>query len=67
MSEPTLDHERLGQEPHLTHLHATFDAMIQRLGSVVPDLGRETAGDATSLNARRKKKSRATSEEQQGQ
>ena len=58
--------ERLGEEPHLTHLHAIFDAMIQRLGSVVPDLGRETAGDATSRNARRKKKSRATSEEQQG-
>ena len=55
MAEPTFDHERFGQEPHLTHLHAIFDAMIRRLGSVVPDLGRETAGDATSLNARRKK------------
>ncbi len=66
MAEPTFDHERLGQEPHLTHRHAIFDAMIPRLGSVVPDLGREMAGDATSLNARRKRKSHATSEEQQG-
>ena len=40
--------------------------MIQRLRSVVPDSGRETAGDATRVNARRKKKSHATSEEQQG-
>jgi hypothetical protein len=47
--------ERLGQQPHLTQLHAIFDAMIERLGSVVWDLGRNTAGDATSLNARRKR------------
>jgi hypothetical protein len=26
---------------------------VQRLGEVVPDLGRTTAGDATALNARR--------------
>jgi len=45
--------DRMGQEPHLAQLHGIFDAMIQRLGSVVPDLGRHTAGDATSLNARR--------------
>jgi len=47
--------DRVGEEPHLGHLHGIFDAMIRRLGSVVPDLGRTTAGDATSLNARRKK------------
>jgi hypothetical protein len=47
--------DRLGQEAHLRHLHGIFDAMIERLGSVVSDLGRNTAGDATSLNARRKK------------
>ena len=58
--------DRLGEEPHLSHLHEIFDAMIQRLGSVVPDLGRQTAGDATSLNARRKKARRAKSEEEQG-
>ena len=49
--------ERLGEEPHLSKLHGIFDAMIERLGSVVPDLGKDTAGDATSLNARRQKKS----------
>jgi hypothetical protein len=58
--------DRLGQEPHRTHLHDIFNAMIERLGSVVPDLGRDTAGDATSLNARRKSKQRAASECQQG-
>jgi hypothetical protein len=58
--------QRLGQEPHLWHLHAIFDAMIQRLGEAVPDLGRDTAGDATSLNARRKRGKDAESEQQQG-
>ncbi len=47
--------ERLGEEPHLTRLHEVFDTMIERLGSVVPDLGQNTAGDATYLNARRKR------------
>jgi hypothetical protein len=46
--------EVLGQEPHRTQVKQIFDAMIQRLGEVVPDLGRDTAGDATNLNARRK-------------
>jgi hypothetical protein len=58
--------DRLGQEPHLTHLHAIFDTMIRRLGEVVPDLGRDTAGDATGLNARRKRGKQAPSEKQQG-
>lgn len=58
--------DTLGREPHLTHLHGIFDAMIERLGSVVPDLGRNTAGDATSLNARRKKGRRAEVEQQEG-
>ncbi len=44
--------ETLGEEPHLSNLRAVFDAMAQRLGAVVPDLGRDTAGDATALNAR---------------
>jgi len=43
--------EVLGQEPHRTHVKQIFNAMIQRLGAVVPDLGRDTAGDATSLSA----------------
>jgi len=48
--------ERLGEQPHLSLLHEMFNTMIRRLGDTVPNLGQETAGDATSLNARRKKK-----------
>lgn len=58
--------DNLGQEPHLTHLHGIFDSLIQQLGQVVPDLGRDTAGDATSLNARRKPGVGRAAEEQQG-
>ncbi len=43
----------LGQEPHRPELQSVFNRMVQRLGTVVPDLGKHTAGDATSLNARR--------------
>lgn len=42
----------LGREPHLTLGHEVFEVMIQRLGGVVIDLGRDTAGDASGLNAR---------------
>lgn len=56
----------LGQEPHRLLLHKVFDAMVQRLGDVVPDLGRDTAGDATSLNARRKDADAANAEEAEG-
>ena len=35
-----------------------FNQMIQRLGEVVPDLGRATAGDSTSLKARRLRRDR---------
>ena len=42
----------LGREPHRTRLQAVFDAMIQRLGAAVPDLGRHTAGDSSGLSAR---------------
>lgn len=58
--------DRLGEEPHLTHLHAAFDALIERLGAAVPHLGSDTAGDATNLNARRKKEQRAEAERQAG-
>lgn len=58
--------ERLGEDPHLPRLHGIFDTMIQRLGQVVPDLGCQTAGDATSLNARRKSEQRAQAEVQDG-
>ena len=43
----------LGHPAHLTAIRACFDTMVQRLGTVVPDLGRRTAGDATALSARR--------------
>jgi hypothetical protein len=42
----------LGRPAHLALLRQTFDQMIQRLGAVVPDLGRHTAGDASGLSAR---------------
>jgi Transposase DDE domain len=45
--------EVLGQPPHLDHLRAVFDHLVQRLGQTVPDLGVHTAGDASALNARR--------------
>jgi hypothetical protein len=44
----------LGQEPHLSALRHVFDALARRLGTVVPDLGRHTAGDATALAGRAK-------------
>ena len=48
----------LGQEPHRLELEAMFNQMIQRLGEVVPDLGKATAGDSTSLKARRLRRDR---------
>lgn len=57
--------DALGQEPHLSLARAAFDALIQRLGQAVPDLGRQSAGDATYLNARHKNKA-ALREELQG-
>ena len=44
--------ERLGTEPFLPMVHAVFDQMVSRLAEAVPDLGRDTAGDATGLSAR---------------
>jgi hypothetical protein len=43
----------LGREPHRSRLQALFNAMVERLGVAVPDLGTHTAGDATALSARR--------------
>ena len=48
--------DTLGQEPHRSELRRIFDAMIQRLGVAVPDLGQATAGDSTALHARHKKR-----------
>jgi Transposase DDE domain/Transposase domain (DUF772) len=42
----------LGEEPHYTLLQGVFNDLIRRLGEVVPDLGRNAAGDATQLSAR---------------
>jgi len=44
----------LGQEPFLTLMREAFDGLIQRLGQLVPSLGKQVAGDATYLNARQK-------------
>jgi hypothetical protein len=43
----------LGQNPHRSRLQDVFNVMVQRLGIAVPDLGEDTAGDSTWLNARR--------------
>jgi len=53
----------LGQEPHLSALRRVFNDLARPLGQAVPDLGRHTAGDATSLNARAKADARAAREE----
>ena len=58
--------ERLGEEPHRTLLEEVFNVMVARLGIGVPDLGQDTAGDATALNARRKKESGAAEEAAEG-
>jgi hypothetical protein len=42
----------LGAEPHLTLQREVFDVLVQRLGKVVPDLGKDTAGDSTGLAGR---------------
>jgi hypothetical protein len=56
----------LGREPHCTLAKEAFNEMTKRLGAVVPDLGRDTAGDATALNARRKSTKGAAKEIEEG-
>lgn len=58
--------ETLGCEPFRSLLKETFDTMIQRLSGVVPDLGQDTAGDATGLSARRHSAAKAEDEQQEG-
>lgn len=58
--------EVLGQEPHRTLAKEAFNAMLQRLGQAVPDLGQNTAGDATALNARRQEAAGAAEETAEG-
>lgn len=53
----------LGQQPHLDALRAVFDVLARRLGLTVPDLGRDTAGDATALSARAKRDAKAVKAE----
>jgi hypothetical protein len=55
----------LGQEPHYSRVRAIFDVLIQRLGLAVVDLGKDTAGDATALQARAKRNARELKEEQE--
>jgi hypothetical protein len=56
----------LGQEPHRTLLKEIFNVLIQCLGAAVVDLGRDTAGDATALSARRKPEETAKQESDEG-
>ncbi len=53
----------LGQPPHRDNLHALFDHLVRRLGLAVPDLGRNSAGDSTTLNARPKAAAKAVAAE----
>jgi hypothetical protein len=54
----------LGEEPHYTRVREIFATLIQRLGLVVEDLGKDTAGDATALHARRKRDAEQVKEEE---
>jgi Transposase DDE domain/Transposase domain (DUF772) len=58
--------EVLGQEPHRSLLKDVFNVLIERLGVEVVDLGRNTAGDATGLSARRKPAELAQEETDEG-
>ena len=58
--------DALGQEPHRTLLKEVFDVLIRRLGVEVGELGRNTAGDATALSARRKSEKTAQQEIDEG-
>jgi len=53
-------------EPHRTLLKEMFNMLIQRLGTAILDLGRDTAGDATNLSARRKPEKAAQKEIDEG-
>ena len=54
----------LGEEAHLSLLRAVFDALVQRLGAVVVDLGKDTAGDSTALAGRAADSKRLRQEEE---
>lgn len=56
----------LGEEPHYSLLQGVFNDLIRRLGEAVPDLGRNTAGDATQLSARASSEKLAAQEVEAG-
>jgi hypothetical protein len=58
--------EVLGREPHVSELRRIFNGMALRLGLVVPDLGKDTAGDSTALHARAKAEKAAAAEIAEG-
>jgi DDE family transposase/transposase-like protein DUF772 len=58
--------EVLGQEPHRSLLKEVFNELIRRLGVTVAELGKNTAGDATDLSARRKPQKAAQQEIDEG-
>ena len=58
--------EVLGREPHASELRRIFNGMALRLGLVVPDLGKDTAGDSTALHARAKAEKAAAAEIAEG-
>jgi hypothetical protein len=55
--------DTLGEPEHLRRLRGIFDALVNRLGAVVADLGKRTAGDSTALAAKPKKDADAVAEE----
>jgi Transposase domain (DUF772)/Transposase DDE domain len=55
----------LGEEPHLSILQDIFNVLVQRLGHVVPDLGKDTAGDSTGLAGRAAESKKLREEETQ--
>ncbi len=54
----------LGEETHLSLLRAVFDTLVQRLGAVVVDFGKDTAGDSTALAGRAADSKRLRQEEE---
>ncbi len=56
-------YDTLGHEPFRSMLEEIFNTIITRLGQVVKDLGRDTAGDATALSVRRKKNQTSQADE----
>jgi hypothetical protein len=53
----------LGEPAHYAFVRKVFDVLVRHLGSAVPDLGRDTAGDTAALSARPKKNPEAVAAE----